>query len=73
MSSYHDRRLDRVAAVVGSTDPLAQLPDPTELRAEIDKIQADPNYVCRWSDESLQAWITQLEADVAQFEADHAP
>lgn len=64
MSSY-DARLDRIEA---SSDPTGLPPIPTEeeLQVEMDKLEADPSYACRWSAELVQSWTHQLEREIAE-------
>ena len=57
--------MDRVAAVVGTTDPLAQLPTRQEVADEIARMEADPAYISKWTGELVEMWIAELEAEVA--------
>lgn len=60
------RRLDRIEEVIGASLPM---PSQWEVRAEIKRMEADPEYVSRWSHERVRDWITELEAQLGNGQA----
>lgn len=59
MSTY-DRRLDRIEEAQTNGGPLT--PSLWEVRAEIRRMESNPDYQSKWTQERVHHWINELEA-----------
>ena len=59
MSTY-DRRLDKIEEAQANGGP--PMPSPWEVSEEIRRMQSNPAYKSKWTHETVQHWISELEA-----------
>jgi hypothetical protein len=55
------RRLDRVEEAFRSGAPW--MPSSWEVQAEIERMEANPGQVSRWSHEQVQVWIEEATSE----------
>ena len=59
----HAARIERVAQIRPAD--MNQPPMAQEVAAELARMESDPAYISKWTDEQVEKWIAQLEAELA--------